>query len=64
LEAGVRAVVQEDTADRDIAFDGSEHEEGPAVLVGKVGVEASRKGGAKCRLVAAFDQILCSAIVH
>ncbi len=54
----------EQAADGDVAFDGGEHEEGPAVLVGEVGVEAGVEGGAEAGLVATLDEILCGAVGH
>ena len=64
LEAWVRALFDEESTDGEVAFDGGEHEEGPAVLVGEVGVEAGVKGGAKSGFVSAFDQVLCASIGH
>lgn len=64
LEAGGGAVFEEDAGDGEVAFDGGEHEEGPAVLVGEVGVEAGVEGGAEGGFVAAFDEVLCGAVGH
>ena len=41
----VGAALDEELADGEVAFDGGEHEEGPAVLVGGIGVEAGVEGG-------------------
>jgi hypothetical protein len=64
LEAGVRAVFEEDATDGGVAFDGGEHEECPTVLVGEVGVKAGVQGCAEGGFVATFDQVLCGAIGH
>ncbi len=63
-EGGVGTVVEEGATDGDVAFDSSEHEERPAVLVDEVGVEAFGEGGAEGGFVAAFDEGLCAAIGH
>lgn len=63
-KGGVRAFFDEKTAQGEVPFDGGEHEESPAVLVGEVGVEAGVKGGAEGGLVSAFDQVLCASVGH
>ncbi len=66
LEGGVGAVVEEGAGYGEVAFDGSEHEEGPAVLVDGVGVEAGGRaefeGGAEGGGVATLDEVLCCAV--
>lgn len=58
----VRTLFDEELAQRNGAFDGGEHEERPAVLVGEVGIEVLIERGAKSFFVAALDHGLGCAI--
>ena len=60
----VCAFFDEELADLDVAFDGGEHEQGPAFVVGGVGGKARVECGAKARFVAALDEVLCASVVH
>ena len=59
---GAGTAFDEETADGKIAFDGGEHEESPAVLIGEVGVQAGIECLAEGGFVAAFDEGLGGAI--
>ena len=60
IDAG--AEFDEETADGEVAFDGSEHEKSPTVWVGEVGVKAGVEGLAEGGFVAAFDEGLGCAV--
>ena len=55
FERGVGSELEQQTAEGDVAFDGGEHQERPAVLVDEVWVEAGGEGGAESGLVSALD---------
>ena len=61
-QSGVSTFFEEQAGDGKVAFDGGEHEERPAVLVGEVGVEAGGEGRAEGGFVTAFDEVLGGAI--
>ena len=58
------SALDEEAAYGDVAFDGGEHQERPAVLVSEVRVEAGVEGGAEAGFVAAFDEVLSASVGH